>query len=63
MMVEVLGTVLGTAIQGQIVGGSSVCAESDAPDSRNMLTHNATSVSLEDTVSVLHHVRHMATNW
>ncbi|XP_073340433.1 sodium-dependent lysophosphatidylcholine symporter 1-B-like isoform X2 [Pagrus major] len=36
MMVEVLGTVLGTAIQGQIVGGASNCPnETDVIDSTN----------------------------
>uniref|UniRef100_A0A8C4EFG4 Uncharacterized protein n=1 Tax=Dicentrarchus labrax TaxID=13489 RepID=A0A8C4EFG4_DICLA len=37
MMVEVLGTVLGTAIQGQIIGGGQDCPtdEPDVNDSRN----------------------------
>ncbi|XP_053191343.1 sodium-dependent lysophosphatidylcholine symporter 1-B-like [Scomber japonicus] len=50
MMVEVLGSVLGTAIQGQIVGGAQVCpTESDAPDSRNMSQINISRVSLDET--------------
>uniref|UniRef100_A0A3Q1IX93 Major facilitator superfamily domain containing 2A n=1 Tax=Anabas testudineus TaxID=64144 RepID=A0A3Q1IX93_ANATE len=50
MMVEVLGTVLGTAIQGQIVGGTSDCLnEPGVSDSRNISTINASSVALEDT--------------
>ncbi|KAK5857213.1 hypothetical protein PBY51_010471 [Eleginops maclovinus] len=47
MTVEVLGTVLGTAIQGQIVGGVTNCPETDELDSSN--STNATGVSLEET--------------
>ncbi|XP_056283253.1 sodium-dependent lysophosphatidylcholine symporter 1-B-like [Pseudoliparis swirei] len=48
MMVEVLGTVLGTAIQGQIVGGASNCpTEPDDLDGGN--STNASVVSLEET--------------
>ncbi|XP_029317170.1 sodium-dependent lysophosphatidylcholine symporter 1-B-like [Cottoperca gobio] len=48
MTVEVLGTVLGTAIQGQIVGGATNCpAEPDEPISSN--STNASTVSLEET--------------
>ncbi|TNN87132.1 Sodium-dependent lysophosphatidylcholine symporter 1-B [Liparis tanakae] len=48
MMVEVLGTVLGTAIQGQIVGGASNCpTEADDLDGGN--STNASVVSLEET--------------
>lgn len=54
MMVEVLGTVLGTAIQGQIVGGNSNCpTESDAPYSTNSSSVNTTIASLDQTVSLL----------
>uniref|UniRef100_A0A669CYR6 MFSD2 lysolipid transporter A, lysophospholipid n=1 Tax=Oreochromis niloticus TaxID=8128 RepID=A0A669CYR6_ORENI len=50
MMVEVLGTVLGTAIQGQIIGGNSNCpTESDAPYSTNSSSVNTTIVSLDQT--------------
>lgn len=50
MTVEVLGMVLGTAIQGQIVGGTSDCpTEPDVPDSRNSSQVNSTSFSLEKT--------------
>lgn len=55
MMVEVLGTVLGTAIQGQIVGGASNCPDPDELDSSNSTI--PTGYSLEETVSfsrVLH---------
>lgn len=52
MMVEVLGTVLGTAIQGQIVGGASDCpAEPDVIDDRNATKINTSSVTLDETVS------------
>ncbi|XP_037603023.1 sodium-dependent lysophosphatidylcholine symporter 1-B-like [Sebastes umbrosus] len=48
MMVEVLGTVLGTAIQGQIVGGATNCpTEADDLDSRN--STNTSIVSLDET--------------
>ncbi|XP_054469836.1 sodium-dependent lysophosphatidylcholine symporter 1-B-like [Anoplopoma fimbria] len=48
MMVEVLGTVLGTAIQGQIVGGSTNCpTEPYDLDSRN--STNTSRVSLDET--------------
>ncbi|KAK2826232.1 hypothetical protein Q5P01_020446 [Channa striata] len=50
MMVEVLGTVLGTAIQGQIVGGTSDCpTELDVLHSTNISKMNTSSVSLEET--------------
>ncbi|XP_070776378.1 sodium-dependent lysophosphatidylcholine symporter 1-B-like isoform X1 [Enoplosus armatus] len=50
MMVEVLGTVLGTAIQGQIVGGSADCpTEPDVPDSSNATKINMSRVTLDDT--------------
>lgn len=53
MTVEVLGTVLGTAIQGQIVGGAPDCpTELDVIDGENATT-NMTTVPLEETVSVL----------
>ncbi|XP_028250835.1 sodium-dependent lysophosphatidylcholine symporter 1-B-like [Parambassis ranga] len=46
MMVEVLGTVLGTAIQGQIVGGSSKCPTvSDDSDSTNSTRMNMSIAS------------------
>ncbi|XP_032356433.1 sodium-dependent lysophosphatidylcholine symporter 1-B isoform X1 [Etheostoma spectabile] len=48
MMVEVLGTVLGTAIQGQIVGGDTNCpTEPDEHDRRN--STNTSIVSLNET--------------
>ncbi|KAK1894361.1 Sodium-dependent lysophosphatidylcholine symporter 1-B [Dissostichus eleginoides] len=47
MMVEVLGTVLGTAIQGQIVGGASNCPDPDELDSSNSTI--PTGYSLEET--------------
>ncbi|KAM7403909.1 hypothetical protein PAMA_004366 [Pampus argenteus] len=50
MMVEVLGTVLGTAIQGQIVGGHTVCfTEPDALNNSNFSLINTSSVSLDET--------------
>ncbi|XP_029983398.1 sodium-dependent lysophosphatidylcholine symporter 1-B-like isoform X2 [Sphaeramia orbicularis] len=51
MMVEVLGTVLGTAIQGQIVGGAtSACpSETDISDTTNSTNINISRVSLDDT--------------
>ncbi|XP_008279664.1 major facilitator superfamily domain-containing protein 2A-B-like [Stegastes partitus] len=52
MMVEVLGTVLGTAIQGQIVGGASNCpTETDVLNSTNSSRANMTSsvASLDET--------------
>lgn len=53
MMVEVLGMVLGTAIQGQIVGGASSCPiELNNTNSSNSTTNPAT-VSLEETVKAL----------
>ncbi|XP_068437196.1 sodium-dependent lysophosphatidylcholine symporter 1-B-like [Clinocottus analis] len=48
MMVEVLGTVLGTAIQGQIVGGASNCP-TDPDDLGSGNSTNASIVSLEET--------------
>ncbi|XP_042357371.1 sodium-dependent lysophosphatidylcholine symporter 1-B-like [Plectropomus leopardus] len=50
MMVEVLGTLLGTAIQGQIVGGAKNCpTDPDEPDNGNFTEINRTGVSLEET--------------
>ncbi|XP_036927829.1 sodium-dependent lysophosphatidylcholine symporter 1-B-like [Acanthopagrus latus] len=51
MMVEVLGTVLGTAIQGQIVGGASNCPnETDVIDSTNLNKSDVPSdVTLDET--------------
>ncbi|MED6260522.1 Sodium-dependent lysophosphatidylcholine symporter 1-B [Ataeniobius toweri] len=49
MMVEVLGTVLGTAIQGQIVGGVSSCPTEPKDSNSTNTTMNTTIVSLEDT--------------
>ncbi|CAG5866254.1 unnamed protein product [Menidia menidia] len=50
MMIEVLGTVVGTAIQGQIVGGVSSCpAESEDANGTNSSTINITRVSLDET--------------
>ncbi|KAM4542892.1 sodium-dependent lysophosphatidylcholine symporter 1-B-like [Odontesthes bonariensis] len=50
MMVEVLGTVLGTAIQGQIVGGASSClTEIEDTNGTNSSTVNTTRVSLDET--------------
>uniref|UniRef100_A0A8C4E8P8 Major facilitator superfamily domain containing 2aa n=1 Tax=Dicentrarchus labrax TaxID=13489 RepID=A0A8C4E8P8_DICLA len=55
MMVEVLGTVLGTAIQGQIIGGGQDCPtdEPDVNDSRNSTKINTSRVTLDETVSLL----------
>lgn len=53
MTVEVLGTVLGTAIQGQIVGGASDCpTELDVLHSGNFseINTNSSRVSLDETV-------------
>lgn len=51
---EVLGTVVGTAIQGQIVGGAPDCpTELDVTDSRNVTKINMSRVSLDETVSLL----------
>ncbi|KAM6916881.1 sodium-dependent lysophosphatidylcholine symporter 1-B-like [Lycodopsis pacificus] len=48
MMVEVLGTVLGTAIQGQLVGGATNCpTEPDDLNGRN--STNTSRVSLDET--------------
>lgn len=47
MMVEVLGTVLGTAIQGQIVGGASDCP--DELNGGNSSNVNTTRTSLDET--------------
>lgn len=52
MTVEVLGTVLGTAIQGQIVGGVSTCPTEPEDHNSTNTTLNTTIVSLEDSVSV-----------
>lgn len=55
MTVEVLGTVLGTAIQGQIIGGAPACpTELDVSNSRNVTKLNMSQVSLDETVSLLH---------
>lgn len=52
MTVEVLGTVLGTAIQGQIVGGAADCpTEPDVTD-KNMTTINMSRGSLDQTVNL-----------
>ncbi|KAL6105960.1 mfsd2a [Pungitius sinensis] len=48
MMVEVLGTVLGTAIQGQIVGGASNCA-AEPGDAGGGNWTDASAASLEET--------------
>ncbi|XP_017266598.1 sodium-dependent lysophosphatidylcholine symporter 1-B [Kryptolebias marmoratus] len=50
MMVEVLGTVLGTAIQGQIVGGGSSCPVelNDTNSSNFTMNMNTTTDSLEE---------------
>ena len=53
MMVEVLGNVLGTAIQGQIVGGASSDCSAESDDvsaSSNSSRINTTNISLEETV-------------
>lgn len=52
MMVEVLGTVLGTAIQGQIVGGATNCPTEPADVDGGNST-NTSTVSLDETVSLL----------
>ncbi|KAM9354877.1 sodium-dependent lysophosphatidylcholine symporter 1-B-like [Pholidichthys leucotaenia] len=50
MMVEVLGNVLGTAIQGQIVGAASSCpTEASVSNSTNATGSNETRGSLEET--------------
>ncbi|KAJ0062628.1 hypothetical protein NL108_004240, partial [Boleophthalmus pectinirostris] len=46
MMVEVLGNVLGTAIQGQIVGGATADCPTETTNSSQI---NKTKISLEDT--------------
>lgn len=53
MMVEVLGTVLGTAIQGQIVGGVSNCPnETDVNAGTNSNNSDVPrDVTLDETVS------------
>lgn len=54
MTVEVLGTVLGTAVQGQIVGGAPDCPiDLNGNDSNNETNVNMTSGFLEETVSFL----------
>lgn len=58
MTVEVLGTVLGTAIQGQIIGGAPDCpAELAANISSNATEVNMSRVSLDETVSLLRQMR------
>lgn len=53
MMVEVLGTVLATAIQGQIVGGASNCpTEPDVINGWNSTVTNSSIVTLDETVSL-----------
>lgn len=52
MMIEVLGTVLGTAIQGQIVGGKNCSADADAANGTNVSKVSVSTVSLEESVSV-----------
>ncbi|XP_056914263.1 sodium-dependent lysophosphatidylcholine symporter 1-B-like isoform X2 [Takifugu flavidus] len=50
MTIEVLGTVLGTAIQGQIVGGTSDCpADLDAAEGRNVSRFTVSTVSLDES--------------
>ncbi|KAM3595513.1 uncharacterized protein V6R79_024578 [Siganus canaliculatus] len=50
MMVEVLGTVLGTAIQGQIVGGASNCpVDADGIESSNSTNVSMSRATLEET--------------
>lgn len=53
MTIEVLGTVLGTAIQGQIVGGTT-CGpgDLDAPGGGNASRFTVSTVSLEESVRV-----------
>lgn len=53
MTIEVLGTVLATAIQGQIVGGTNDCpTEFNAAKSRNGSKFTVSTSSLEESVSV-----------
>lgn len=53
MTIEVLGTVLGTAIQGQIVGGTSDCpADLDAAEGRNVSKFTVSTVSLDESVRI-----------
>lgn len=56
---EVLGTVLGTAIQGQIVGGVSNCPnETDVIDGTNSNNSDVPrDVTLDETVSSLSNIR------
>lgn len=50
---EVLGTVLGTAIQGQIVGGSPDCpTDLNGTASNNETNIDMTNSSLDETVSL-----------
>lgn len=50
---EVLGTVLGTAIQGQIVGGAPNCLTDLNVTNATIITKiNMSLVSLEETVSL-----------
>uniref|UniRef100_H3BX25 MFSD2 lysolipid transporter A, lysophospholipid n=1 Tax=Tetraodon nigroviridis TaxID=99883 RepID=H3BX25_TETNG len=50
MTIEVLGTVLGTAIQGQIVGGTNDCpAEFDAAKSGNASKFTVSTASLDES--------------
>lgn len=53
-MFEVLGTVLGTAIQGQIIGGAPNCpTDLNVTNARIITKINMSIVSLEETVSIL----------
>lgn len=53
MTIEVLGTVLGTAIQGQIVGGINDCpADLDAAEGRNVSKFTVSAVSLDESVRI-----------
>lgn len=62
MTIEVLGTVIGTAIQGQIVGGANApCLNhTSLNDSKNNLSSdvNSTHISLSDTVRVGGAIKH-----
>lgn len=52
MMIEVLSTVLGTAIQGQIVGGKNCSADPDATNGTNVSKSTVSTASLDKSVSV-----------
>lgn len=54
MTVEVLGTVLGTAIQGQIVGGAPDCpTDLNGTASKNETNIDMAKTSLEETVCIV----------